>query len=58
MASETGIVFLSGVAEYVNEKRQGREVEVPNDGHWNKLGNQLGGEWLVNMFDELDIVKE
>jgi hypothetical protein len=42
----------------VNEKRKGREVEVHNDGHWNMLGNQLGGEWLVKMFNELDIVKK
>jgi hypothetical protein len=33
-------------------------MEVHNDGHWNKLGIQLGGEWLVKIFNELDIVKE
>lgn len=58
LASETGIVFLSGIAEYMNERREGREVKVRNDGHWNKLGNQLAGERLVKMFNELDIMKE
>jgi hypothetical protein len=56
IASEVGIVFLSGIAEYVNEKREGRDVKVHKDGHWNKLGHQLAGEKLVRIFRELDIL--
>jgi len=57
MCLETGIICISGIAEYVNEKQEGHEVTIPNDGHWNKLGNQLVGERLVRIFKELDIVK-
>jgi hypothetical protein len=57
ICSETGIRCISGIAEYVNEKHEGHEVTVPDDGHWNKLGNQLAGERLVRIFKQLDIVK-
>jgi lysophospholipase L1-like esterase len=58
MFSEAGIVFIPGIAEYVHEKGVGREVQVPNDGHWNKLGNQLAGEKLVQTIQEKEVLKE
>ena len=60
LASETGIVILSGIAEYVNDNRdgRGRSTECPHEGHWNKLGNQLAGEWLVDRFRDLSGSKE
>ena len=59
ICSATGIVCIAGISEYVSEKeREGREVTVPNDGHWNKLGNQLAGERLIRYFRELNIVKK
>lgn len=58
ICSETGITCFPGLAKYMDEKRDGREIRVPNDGHWNKLGNQLAGERLIRIFRDLDIVKE
>lgn len=59
ICSATGIICLRGIGEYVAEKtREGLTVKVPNDGHWNKLGNQVVGERLVRYFRELDIVKD
>ena len=58
ICSATGIVCLPGISEYLSEKeREGREVTVPNDNHWNKLGNQVAGERLVRFFKDLDIAK-
>jgi hypothetical protein len=56
ICSETGIQCLTGISEYVLEKeREGVPVRVPNDGHWNKLGNQLAGERLATMFQATEI---
>ncbi len=53
ICSATGIVCLPEISEYLGEKeREGRQVRVPNDGHWNKLGNQLAGERLVRYFTQ------
>jgi hypothetical protein len=56
LCSETGIRCLTGIGEYITEKeREGLAVRIPNDGHWNKLGNQLAGEKLATMFGATEI---
>ena len=55
ICSETGIQCLAGISEYVAEKeKEGLTVRVPNDGHWNKLGNQFAGEKIVAMLRETE----
>jgi len=56
--ASAGIIFLPGIVEYVNEQGAGRETRIPNDGHWNKLGNQLVGEKLVRLFERMEILTE
>ena len=42
---------IEGVYEHVLEmERAGKELAVVNDGHWNREGNQIVGEWLVRYF--------
>ncbi len=42
---------IEGLFEHVLEmERTGRELGVVNDGHWNREGNQIAGEWLVSYF--------
>lgn len=57
IAKEAGITFLPGI-QYLNDDREGREVSVPNNGHWNKLGNQLAGERLVQVLHEMHLLEE
>lgn len=57
ISASAGIIFLPGIHKYVNEQGAGRETRIPNDGHWNKLGNQLAGEKLVQLFERMEILK-
>ena len=42
---------IEGVRELVMEReREGRDLAVVNDGHWNKEGNQIVSEWLAACF--------
>jgi hypothetical protein len=42
---------IEGVYEHVLEmERAGKELAIVNDGHWNREGNQIVGEWLASYF--------
>ncbi len=42
---------IEGLFEHISEmETAGRELGVVNDGHWNRKGNQIAGEWLVSYF--------
>ena len=54
---ENSIICIYGVHEYVDDHaKKGHQVTVVNDGHWNKKGNQLAGEKLVDHFTQKQIL--
>ena len=56
ICSGTNIVCIPEVYEHVSGVQRG-EVRVPNDGHWNVLGNRLLGETLAQYFQKVKLVK-
>ena len=47
------LVCIPGVSEYVLAKKaEGLSVTIVNDGHWNKLGNQLAGQYLSDFLNK------
>lgn len=48
--------IIPGILEYLRKKKmQGNHITIVNDGHWNKLGNQLVGEKLIQYFSKVEI---
>lgn len=41
-----GFPFIS-MKEIDEREKQGQSVKIPNNGHWNRLGNRLAGERMV-----------
>jgi len=57
ICSATGIICLPGISEYVAaHDGDGVVTRIPNDGHWNLMGNQLAGEKLARSFREVGIL--
>ncbi len=57
ICSVTGIVCVPGISEYVDkQERNGVVARVPNDGHWNKRGNQIAAEKLSSSLMELGLL--
>ena len=47
---------IEGVYEHASEiEKAGHELRVVNNGHWNKEGNQVIGEWLIRYFRDRNI---
>lgn len=57
ITQQANITYIPGVAEEVAQKNKETEAYVPNDGHWNKYGNQVAGEKLVRYFNETGVFK-
>jgi len=51
LCSANKFICIENVSEYINSKeRQGDEVKLINNGHWNKRGNELAGKQLADYF--------
>ncbi len=53
------ITCIPGAAkELISKEATGVCVKIPNNGHWNKLGNQLVGKTLVEYFKKENVLSQ
>jgi len=57
ICNRTDIVCIEGIGDVVlDEIEKGVELKVVNNGHWNKAGNALAGQALVDYFRDNSIL--
>lgn len=57
LCKANNFIYIPGITECIISNENNYCVQVVNDGHWNKLGNKLVGEKLVEYFKQVGISK-